>query len=104
MAVYTNVTTRLINLPDGSQCIPGQASEVSEEVADNQGFKDLVDSGDIVAGEVAPDKLEEVRAERQAKQFEQASNPQAQQQQPQARPQQQQPTPTPQPTSKDKSS
>ena len=95
MAVYTNITRRLINLPDGTQCIPGQACEVSDDMSGNEGFKAMVDAGEIVSGEVAPDKLDEARAEAEQKAAEAVEKRQQQQPAQPNVPQQpaQQPTP-----------
>lgn len=75
MPVYTNITRRLINLPDGTPCPPGQGVDISGEAAGHEGVKSLIDSGDFVSGEVAPEKLEEARMKHEEKQAEQASKP-----------------------------
>lgn len=110
MAMYTNVSQRLIHAPDGTMMIPGQPVEVAGECSDNAGFQDLVDSGDIKAGEVAPEELEKVRQERQDARQEQADMTRQEQehrsqpaqtqhaQHAQHPPQQQQPQPQPRPT------
>lgn len=70
MAEFTNVSTRLINLSDGTMLVPGQVTDVSDEMSGNQGFKDLVESGDIVSGKPPPEeelaKMRQERAEKAA--------------------------------------
>lgn len=71
MAMYTNISQRLIHTHDGTMMVPGQAVEVSDEAAGNEGFKDLVESGDIKAGDApSPEEMEKLRQERADKEQE----------------------------------
>ena len=79
MALFTNMSTRLICLPDGVNMLPGMPVEVSGEVADNEQFQDLVELGDIKAGEAPPPeemaKIQEDRAQKQQEALERLQQP-----------------------------
>lgn len=95
MAMYTNVSQRLIHASDGTMMVPGQAVEVSDEAAGNEQFQALVESGDIKSGDApTPEEMEKLQQERANKEQEalaKAQQPQeAAKEAPKPAPQQQQ--------------